>query len=537
MTGGHHVRPKNSALMWFYLVVYVLSGTGTNLALRLLLNKMKNFQFFVVQSACFMYIPFTASFLIVDAFRKRLRFRVILNRQVNKRFLLMALLDCVANFLVICGAAHTNLAFQTLIPQAVIPVSMVLGALVLGSTFTKWQVTGAFFVMMGVVVVCIPTLGAWKSAAAAGSGLNSNSSSGNISSFWTGMLFLSNVPLALSALVKELVLHHKSRDVPVSYLNTAVSCLQFILGFVVAPLGLVAPGQVSSQIRDGYHCLIGSLPSVPECGTTGSVAEYIIFCILMFSMNISLLFVVRHGSSSIMYAASALVLPLSNMVNTWEWVMGASATPLNDYTLCGLVPILMGIVLYANAKPTKAAAEMPAGRKIEYPEADNAAALGKELVGPGEKFYPTSSFRQRSSSQDVNLFDLDELIPPRGVVGSIGIPPWMPILEEKSLIARWAVTAHTRGDLVSPLLRGAGRRRHSSPPSPFVEDIVRSPSARGHGIWIPAAEAAEEATTQDRRASDHDKGFFEWGMQVEDFSGTRKAAAQSSQKTTISKNK
>ena len=514
MTGTQGVRPKSTALMWFYLVVYVLSGTGTNLALRLLLNKMKNFQFFVVQSACFMYIPFTASFLIVDACRKRLRFRVILNREVNKRFLLMALLDCMANFLVICGAAHTNLAFQTLIPQAVIPVSMVLGALVLGSTFTKWQVTGAVFVMLGVFVVCIPTLGSWQGGA--------NSS---ISSFWTGMLFLSNVPLALSALVKELVLHHKSRDVPVSYLNTAVSCLQFILGFVIAPLGLVAPGQVSSQIRDGYHCLIGSLPSVPECGTTGSVAEYIIFCILMFSMNISLLFVVRHGSSSIMYAASALVLPLSNMVNTWDWVMGSSASPLNDYTLCGLVPILMGIVLYANAKPTKAAAEMPAGRKIEYPEADHTSALGKELVGPGEKFYPTS-FRQRSSSQDVNLFDLDELIPPRGVVGGIGIPPWMPILEEKSLIARWAVTAHTRGDLVSPLLRGAGRRRHSSPPSPSVEDIVRSPTARGHGIWIPAAAESEEAAKQ-RRESDQDKGFFEWGMQVEDFSGTRRKPTNS----------
>lgn len=502
MTAG---RPKNATLMWFYLVVYVVSGTGTNLALRLLLNKMKNFQFFVVQSACFMYIPFTASFLIVDAFRKRLKFRVILNRQVNKRFLLMAFLDCVANFLVICGAAHTNLAFQTLIPQAVIPVSMVLGTLVLGSTFTKWQITGAVFVMLGVVVVCVPTLGSWG-----------NVNTASISSFWTGMLFLSNVPLALSALVKELVLHHKSRDVPVSYLNTAVSCLQFILGFVVAPLGLVAPGQVSSQIRDGYHCLIGNLPSVADCGTTGSVVEYVIFCILMFSMNISLLFVVRHGSSSIMYAASALVLPLSNMANTWEWVMGSAASPLNDYTLCGLVPILMGIVLYANAKPTRAAAEMPAGRKIEYPEADHASALGKELVEPGERFYPSSA-RQRSSSQDVNLFDLDELIPPRGVVGSIGIPPWMPILEEKSLIARWAVTAHTRGDLVSPLLRGTGRRRHSSPPSPSVEDIVRSPSARGHGIWIPAAEAAEEP-----RVQQHDKGFFEWGMQVEDFSGTRK---------------
>jgi hypothetical protein len=322
------------------------------------------------------------------------------------------------------------------------------------------------------------------------------------------MLFLSNIPLALSALVKELVLHHKSRDVPVSYLNTTVSCLQLILGFIIAPVGV---GQVSNQIRQGYQCLVGNLASVPECGD-GSVVEYLAFCILMFLMNISLLFVVRHGSSSIMYAASALVLPLSNMANTWPWLMGTSASPLNAYTLYGLVPILGGIVMYANAKPTRAASETPAGRAIEYPEADylgQAEILGKGLVGAGEKFYPI----RRGESTDVTLFDLGELIPPRGVVGGNGIPPWMPILEERSLIARWAVTAHTRGDLVSPLLRNGRRRRHSSPPSPFVEDIVRSPVARGHGIWIPAGPSTDK---EDKT------GFFEWGMQVEDFSGTRK---------------
>jgi len=476
---------------------------------------MGKFNFFVVQSACFMYIPFTASFLIIDAARKRLRFRVILNREVNKRFLLMALLDCIANFLVIAGASHTNLAFQTLIPQAVIPVSMILGSMVLGSTFTGWQISGAGLVMLGVLVVCVPSLTPLITSAT--SDTSSSSTGGFL--FWTGMLFLSNFPLALSALVKELVLHHKSRDVPVSYLNTTVSCLQLILGFLIAPLAL-GPGQISTQIRQGYQCLVGNLPSVSECGDEGSIVEYFVFCILMFSMNISLLFVVRHGSSSVMYAASALVLPLSNMANTWTWVMGLAAAPLDSFTLYGLIPILSGIVLYANAKPTRAALEMPAGRKIEYPEADH-SDLGKGLVGPGEIFYPISP-----AGGDITLFDLGELIPPRGVVGSIGIPPWMPILEERSLIARWAVTAHPRGDLVSPLLR---RRRHSSPPSPFVEDIVRSPQARGHGIWIPAAVPGEEEPSGTALAaaasSTKDKtGFFEWGMQVEDFSGTRRAA-------------
>ena len=448
-----------------------------------------------------MYIPFAASFLIFDAYRKRLRFRVILNREVNKRFLLMAFLDCIANFLVICGAAHTNMALQTLIPQAVIPVSMILGGLILGSTFTRWQITGAATVMIGVAIVCVPTV------LAVGVGQNTSDFG-----FWTIMLFLSNVPLALSALVKELVLHHRSRDVPVSYLNTAVSCLQLLIGFILAPLGLggVRADQLAPQLREGYHCLVGH-SSLPECGS-GSVMEYITFCILMFSMNISLLFVVRHGSSSIMYAASALVLPLSNLGNTSTLLMGSSAAPLDQYTLCGLVPILLGILLYANAKPTKEAEDHPAGLPVDYPEAD--VSLGKGLVGPGEKFYP---IQRVASTTDITLFDLDELIPPRGVVGSVGIPPWMPILEEKSILARWAVTAHTRGDLVSPLLRPA-RRRHSSPPSPRVDEIAQSPQARGHGIWIPSV------GTQHPGKGAGGEGFYEWGLQVEDFAGTARRA-------------
>jgi drug/metabolite transporter (DMT)-like permease len=488
-------RPRSAVLMWTYLLVYVLSGTGTNLAMRLLLNKMQQYQFFVVQSACGMYIPFTASFLLVDAWRKRLRPRVILNREVNKRFLFMAFLDCMANYLVIAGAAHTNLAFQTLIPQAVIPVSMVLGAIVLGSTFSKLQIAGAAIVMIGVVIVCLPTV------------LSSASSS--VSGRWTLMLFLSNVPLALSALVKELVLHHRSRDVPVSYLNTAVSFLQFLIGFILAPFGLVggvSPGQLSTQLRDGYHCLLGTNSA---CSPHGALPEYVLFCLLMFAMNISLLFVVRHGSSSIMYAASALVLPLSNLANTSSVLMGPSAAPLDAFTLYGLGPILAGILLYANAKPTKEAEEHPAGLPISYPEADS--SLGKGLVEPGEAFYPIP---RREPSLDITLFDLDSLIPPRGVVGGIGIPPWMPILEEKSLLARWSATAHTRGDLVSPLLRQP-RRRHSMPPSPLADEIAKSPSARGHGIWIPGAGKEEEP-------SGGAAGFFEWGMQVESGAAGRR---------------
>ena len=433
--------------MWVYLLIYVVSGAGTNLALRLLLDKMHAFLFFLVQTACFMYILFTAFFLILECGRKRLRPRVILNREVNKRFLLMALLDCVANYFVIGGAAHTNLALQTLVPQGVIPVSMLLGYFILGSRFSIYQISGALSVLFGVIFTVF---------------------SSNHPPFWPTLLFVSNFPLALSALVKELVLQHKSRDLPVSYLNAVVSCLQFLIGFILAPFAGITPGQLSAQFRDGYHCLIGTLSAAnPECAN-GSISEFASFCALLFIMNVSLLFVVKQGSSSILYAASALVLPLSNLANIFPFFMGSSASPLDTGTLIGLISVLIGIYFFATIRPEKRTSPQP---PVVYPEAD--VSLGKGLLGPGEQIFPME--------QDMSLIDLASLIPPRGLVGGLGVAPWMPIADENSFIAKWSVTARNRGESVSPVINKQRR-----------------------GVWIPSVKAEEK-----------EGGFFEWGMQVE----------------------
>ena len=441
-------------MMWVYLLVYVVSGTGTNLSLRLLLNKMHEFQFFLVQTACFIYILFTGSFLLKDACRKRLRSRVILNRELNKRFLLMGFLDCVANYLVIAGAAHTNLAFQTLIPQGVIPVSLLLGSLILGSRFTKWQVGGALLIFFGIFFSIFL----------------------NNSDFWPAILFLSNFPLALSALVKELVLFHKSRELPVSYLNAFVSCLQLLIGFILAPFAGVAPGLLSSQFRDGYHCLLGEptiLSHHPECGS-GSWVHLACFCALLFSMNISSIFLVRHANSSIMYAASALVLPLSNLANMFPVFMGESAVALDISSLFGLFSVLIGIFVFANS-PQVRQPQPP----VVYPQAD--VSLGKGLVSPGEKYYP---IEKKILSSDMSLFDLATLIPPRGLVGGLGIAPWMPIVQENSLLARWSTT-------------GQSRRSYQGQ----------------QGIWIPSDPPPGHVGKNAEKGG----GFFEWGMQVEDI--------------------
>jgi hypothetical protein len=155
----------------------------------------------------------------------------------------------------------------------------------------------------------------------------------------------------------------------------------------------------------------------------------------------------------------------------FPFFMGESAAVLDISSLFGLFSVLIGIFIFANAPQVRR--PQPS---VVYPQAD--VSLGKGLVNPGEKFYPITS--------DMSLFDLATLIPPRGLVGGLGIAPWMPIVRESSLLAKWSASEPAR----------------------------RSTNRGQHGIWIPSDPPPEHDVGENTEKG----GFFEWGMQVEDFS-------------------
>jgi hypothetical protein len=55
---------------------------------------------------------------------------------------------------------------------------------------------------------------------------------------------------------------------------------------------------------------------------------------------------VRLGSGSVVLIASAVVLPLCNVLFTQRWLMGPHATGLSPEDIAALVLILCGFVLY-----------------------------------------------------------------------------------------------------------------------------------------------------------------------------------------------
>ncbi len=94
--------------------------------------------------------------------------------------------------------------------------------------------------------------------------------------------------------------------------------------------------------------LVLSVVLDPNSGCFSSVLPYICYIFFMFSMNISILFVVKFGSASFSFVSSALVLPLSNILNTSSLVMSEElAAPVTVGTWVGLPLILAGLVGYA----------------------------------------------------------------------------------------------------------------------------------------------------------------------------------------------
>jgi len=307
-------------------------------------------------------------------------------------------------------------------------------------------------------------------------------------------------------------LQRRRKEVTVSWLNTSTTSIQTVFGFILAYAGLagVTPSEIPAQMHDGYHCLMGTMDAAlmkehPGC-VGGNFMAWLAFCVMMFVMNISLLFVVKHGGCATMYAAAACVLPLSNVANTSTLLMGDAAQPFNFYTLCGLPVILSGILLYAVQSESQ-----PPPAPHDKMKAIRQAADG---------------FIEDEEEEDM-LFDLETLVAGRGVVGASGVFPWLQISDDvlidashnrASFLLRWAVTADTRGDIVSPLLR----RRHSAPPSPSFSMINASPHSRVSGIFSPEMGSPKSRQyTPPEIGPDGSRqhevgGFYEWDLTVEE---------------------
>jgi hypothetical protein len=265
------------------------------------------------------------------------------------KFAVMGLLDSIAGIMATFAVNYiTNSSIIVLVQQSAIPISMVISSITLNARYTKSQYAGAGIVLIGIAAVLIlPTFMA-SSSASAQSGTSDESSQ----LLWIGILVLACIPMCLSSVYKEQALGEV--DINVIYLNGWVAIFQTIasipLCFPSAWLIGLSNEEIMPNLVHGFRCWFG-VNSI-EVATDAMVVDqcdmspFYVNTYLAFNVvfNVLIIVILKHGSANIMWMASTVIVPLSNVAFSLKFMPNHTTLHWSDWL--GLVIIMLGLVIY-----------------------------------------------------------------------------------------------------------------------------------------------------------------------------------------------
>jgi len=169
---------------------------------------------------------------------------------------------------------------------------------------------------------------------------------------WSLVLILSCIPLTLSTIYKEALLSSEGKGVNAIYLSGWIVNFQTIYAAILAaPAGMamsppVYPQDLLQHLKDGWKCYLHGIGSIDtgchpddDCG---EAAFYFNIC-LIFSLIyvLSMMAVIKWGSTSLLFLGTTLMVPFSNVA------FCSMGTPFHVSDLIGLIVILAGLLLYS----------------------------------------------------------------------------------------------------------------------------------------------------------------------------------------------
>ena len=136
--------------------------------------------------------------------------------QHQRRFFIMGVLDCFGTFCTAMGSVYVPGQYQTLLNQSLIPATMAASALFLGTTFSTGQLASALLIVGGAALSIAPQL----------LQQHAHHPDDEVRAYAVVMYWLSNVPMALSAVYKEANFSRQGDPMDVTYLTQWVSIWQ-----------------------------------------------------------------------------------------------------------------------------------------------------------------------------------------------------------------------------------------------------------------------------------------------------------------------
>ena len=287
------------------------------------------------------------------------------------KFMIMAGLDALGMFFSAMGSVHTPGYLQTILNQTLIPLTMVVSFVVLGSRFSGFQIFGCCCIILGALVSCWDQL---FPPPPLDEDIIRNLSAPPETFYKLSIFFylISNLPYAMSAVYKEVAFKSKAKKTDVLYLTQQVSIYQLVFGILMLPLtvipGVATPSGMSLTdallaLKSGFSCY---LQSDPTCAVQNTFLLLTGYCALNFISNTLGLTLTKYGSSTVNAISGSLLLPLTTIAFTMPW-LGSFREEVHPQAIYGLLLILSGFFIYQYDGSEAAQEEIKKINKKKWP--------------------------------------------------------------------------------------------------------------------------------------------------------------------------
>jgi drug/metabolite transporter (DMT)-like permease len=350
---------KGSTLVIAFLLMLVFQ-LGNRIFGRLQTYPMHNYPLFLNIVMILVYIPICFAY-IFPVIWSGSNWITKEQQEIPKyKFAVMGIYDSVAGIMQTFAVNYiSNASMIVLVQQSAIPISMVISRYALQATYTKAQYLGASVVLMGIVVVLIPNFFATADPSAEISSIpTAPVPDATTQLIWLLVLIVSCVPMCLSSVYKEKALGETEIDIV--YLNGWVAVFQFLIALPLclptAQIQNLPIAEIWPNMVDGMKCWLGinsitednnphNLP-LDDCSSAPLFVTVYLFFNVVF--NFLIVVILKLGSANIMFMASTVIVPLSNVAFSLDFMPGHQ--PLRFWDIIGLLVIMFGLVIYRFSK-------------------------------------------------------------------------------------------------------------------------------------------------------------------------------------------
>lgn len=348
------------------------SALGNSIYFKKMLDHMPNHVYFVNQFTSVLYVPI---FYAVVWYQQLFTTNITpeMTNFPKSKFLYMGIFDGISGLFMMFGAVHTSGSVQALLANAVIPVTMYMSYVYIGTKYHKHQVIGATVIMMGLAVVLLPQmLNTFFSSYDDDCDCNNDNSSSDLPLF-NFLFLLSVVPMAMSSIYKEVAF--VDVDIDINYMQAWTSNFQMLIGFLLVPFSTMSFlgnqalswSQLITAIPEGWSCLTGynvitpphcqhgiteiPIHGLPPCDNcAGSYMPLLLYMIFNMLFNVFTITVIKYGGSTLMFVVMTLRLPLTQFAFSLPQIQYPPDT-IEWPTLLGLAFIIAGLVFYKYTPP------------------------------------------------------------------------------------------------------------------------------------------------------------------------------------------